>query len=44
MIDSVEAARFGLKTEPPTAAQTMIMEKMLPYLNSLTVCGRLEKH
>jgi hypothetical protein len=43
VIDSREAAKIGLRTDAPSPEQANIMERMIPFLNSLTVSGRLEK-
>lgn len=43
VVDSVEASKIGLKTDAPTSEQTKIMEKMAPFLISLTASGKLER-
>lgn len=42
VIDSIEASRFGLRTTVPTAEQSRIFEEMLPFLNKLTIIGKIE--
>jgi hypothetical protein len=41
VIDSREASKIGLKTDTLSAEQMRIVEEMTPFLNSLTVSGRL---
>lgn len=43
VIDSVEARKIGLEISAPTHEQSKIMERMTPFLSSLTISGRLEK-
>ena len=43
VIDSREAATFGLRTTLPTQEQTGIFEKLMPFLNQITVIGKIEK-
>jgi len=43
VIDAKEAAGLGLDISEPTSEQAQIMDAMMPYLDSLTVFGRLEE-
>jgi hypothetical protein len=43
VIDSIEASKIGLQISAPTVVQAKIMERMIPFLNQLTVSGKLEK-
>lgn len=42
-IDPEEAANIGLLTIAPSAEELAILDKLMPYLNKLTVIGRLEE-
>jgi len=42
-IDPEEAANVGLLTIAPSAEESVILDKLMPYLNKLTVIGRIEE-
>ncbi len=43
VIDSAEAARFGLRTTVPSSEQTAIFDQMTPFLNDMTIIGKIEE-
>jgi len=43
VVDSAEAATFGLETETVSAEQQRIVDAMLPHLGQLTAIGRLRE-
>lgn len=42
-IGAEEAQGLGLEITPPSSEQTAIMDKMMPFLSSLTVIGQIEE-
>jgi len=43
MIDHDEAATFDLRTDLPSDAQRVILDKLVPYLDLVTAIGKLEE-